>query len=86
MQLALENQLQKYMLIRSLVILVLKENSEYVDFNDKIFDNVCCVKVNSLPAVAEHLTLKHYVHNAMSNSVDESSLLCLDPMEELKLD
>ena len=47
-------------------------NSALVDFNDKDFDSVRFVKVNSMPAVAEHSTAKYYVDNAISNSVDES--------------
>ena len=38
-----------------------------------------------MPAVAEHLTAKYYVDQAISNSVDESSVLKLDPDEKLKL-
>ena len=48
--------------------------------------NVIFIKVNSAPAVPEHLTAKYYVHQAISNSVDEASLLGLDPNEKLKLD
>ena len=61
-------------------------NTAHVDFNDKSLDNVRSVKVNSLPAVREHLTPKFYVDEAISHSVDESSLLRLDPDEKLKLD
>ena len=39
-----------------------------------------------MPAVGEHLTAKYYVDNAISNSVDESSLLRLDANEKLELD
>ena len=39
-----------------------------------------------MPAVGEHLTAKYYVDNAISNSVDESSLLKLDANEKLELD
>ena len=38
-----------------------------------------------MPAIGEHVTAKHYIENAFSNSVDESSLLKLDPNEEIKL-
>ena len=62
------------------------KNTAHVDFNDKNLDNVRFVKVNSMPAVGEHLTAKYYVDNAISNSVDEVSLLRLDPNEKLELD
>ena len=61
-------------------------NTAHVDFNDKSFDNVRFAELNSLPALREHLTPKFYVHEAVSKSVDESSLLRLDPDEELKVD
>ena len=61
------------------------KNTAHVDFNDKNLDNVRFVKVNSMPAVGEHLTAKYYVDNAISNSVDESSLLRLDANEKLEL-
>ena len=32
-----------------------------------------------MPEAGEHLTAKYYVYNAIYNSVDESSLLRLDP-------
>ena len=44
------------------------------------------LNLNIKPAVGEHLTAKFYVDYAFSNSVDESSLLRLDPDEKLKLD
>ena len=34
----------------------------------------------------EHLTAKYHVDEVISNSVNESSLLGLDPDEEVKLD
>ena len=39
-----------------------------------------------MPAVGEHLTAKYYVDNAITNSVDESSLLRLDANEKLDID
>ena len=39
-----------------------------------------------MPLLEEHLTPKLYVDQAISNIVDESSLLGLDPDEKLKLD
>ena len=61
-------------------------NNTHVDFSDKNPGNVRFGKVNSMPAVAEHLTAKYYVENAIFYSADESSLLRLDPEEKLKLD
>ena len=60
-------------------------NLAHVDFNDKNLDNVRFAKVNSLPAVREHLTPKIYVDEAISYWVDELSLLRLDPDEKSKL-
>ena len=62
------------------------KNNAHVNFIDENLDNVRFVKVNSIPAVAEHLTSKYYVDNAISYSVDESSMLTLDPDEQIKLD
>ena len=57
-----------------------------IDFNDVILENIKFVKVNYQPAVDTHLTLKVYVDTAISNSINESSLLRLDPNEILDLD
>ena len=59
------------------------KNTDHVDFNDKIIDNVHSIKVNSFPTLEEHLTPKIYVDHAISNIVAESSLLRLDPDEKL---
>ena len=48
---------------------------------DKSLDNVRFVRFKSKPAVGEHLTAKDYVNNA----VDETSLLGLDPYENIDL-
>ena len=61
-------------------------NTIHVVFNDKNLDNVRFIKVNSFPAIPEHLTAKIYVDQAVSYSVHEPSLLILDPDEQLKLD
>ena len=58
------------------------KNTNHVDFNDKDINNVRWVKVNKMPAFAEHLTPKIYVDHAVS----ESSLLRIDPDEKLNLD
>ena len=62
------------------------KNTAHVDFNDKNLDNVRFVKVNSMPAVGEHLTAKYYVDNAISDRVNEQSLLRLDIDEKLTQD
>ena len=62
------------------------KNTAHVDFNDKNLDNVRFVKVNSMPAVGEHITAKYYVDNAISDRVNEQSLLRLDPGEKLTQD
>ena len=62
------------------------KNTAHVDFIDKNLDNVRLVKVNSMPAVGEHLTAKYYVDNAISKAIDESSLLRFDPDEKLEQD
>ena len=41
------------------------KNTAHVDFHDKTLKNVRFVKVNSMPAVREHLTPKHYVNQAI---------------------
>ena len=61
-------------------------NTTYVEFNDKNLDNVRFAKVSSGPVVRENLTPKIIVDEAISHSVDESSLLRLDPNEKLTLD
>ena len=37
------------------------KNSAHVVFIDKLLDKACFVKINSMPAVGEHLTAKFYV-------------------------
>ena len=62
------------------------KNTAQIDFNDKNLDFVRFVKLNSLPAVREHLTLLFYVDEAISHSVNGSTFLRLDPDEKSKLD
>ena len=61
-------------------------NNTHVDFNDKNLENVRIIKVKCFPAIPEHLTAKNYVDQALSYSVDESSLMVLDPDEKLKIE
>ena len=58
----------------------------HVDFNDKIHNNVHSIRVNSFPILEEHLTSKTFVDRAISEGVDDSSLLRLDPVGKLNLD
>ena len=62
------------------------KNNANVYCNDKNLENGRFLKVNSLPAVREHLTPKFYVCQAFSDRVNESSLLGLNPSENFKLD
>ena len=57
-----------------------------VDFMVIHLDNVRFVKVNSMPAVREHLTPRHYVGHANFYHVDEISFFRLDPDEKIDLD
>ena len=51
------------------------KNTAHVDFKDKNLDNIRFPKVNSLPAVSQHLTPKQYVVGA----INEISLVRNDP-------
>ena len=54
--------------------------------NDRNISNARFIQVNQLPQIDSHLTAKLYVDNAISDGVNESSLLRLDPDEKLKQD
>ena len=60
------------------------KNTAHVDFTDENLDKVRFIKVNSFPTIEEHLTPKIYVNQAISDGVDEPSLLRLNPNEKLK--
>ena len=62
------------------------KNTDDVDFNDKILNNVKWIKANSFPTIPEHLTAKIYVDNALFDGVKEHSLSRLHPDEKLNLD
>ena len=62
------------------------KNSAHIDLNDKNITNARFIQVNQLPQIDSHLTAKLYVDNAISDSIDESSLLRLDPDEKLEQD
>ena len=55
------------------------KNTDHVDFNDKILDNVHSIKINSYPTLDAELTSKIYVDHFVLDCVDEVSLLRLDP-------
>ena len=62
------------------------KNTSHIKFNDKNLNIVHSIKVNSFPTIKEQPTLKIYVGQAISNVLDNSSFLRLDPDEKLKLD
>ena len=53
------------------------KNTAHVDFNNKNLKNISFIKVNSIPTLEKQLTPKLYV----DKSIDETSLLRLDPDE-----
>ena len=62
----------------------LMKNTDHIDFKDHNLTNVRFVQVNSYPAINSHLTCKEYVDNNITWAVDNSSLLRLDPNENLE--
>ena len=62
------------------------QNSTHIDLNDGNITNARFVQVNELPQINSHLTAKLYVDNAISDGVNEQSLLRIDPDEKLKRD
>ena len=62
------------------------KNSAHIGLNDRNITNARFIQVNQLPQIDSHLTAKLYVDNAISDSVDESSLLRLDIDEKLTQD
>ena len=59
------------------------KNTEHIDLDDRNITNARFIQVNQLPQIDSHLTAKLYVDNAISDGVNESSLLKLDPDEKL---
>ena len=47
------------------------KNNAHVDFSDEKLDDVRFIKVNSLPAVREHLSANYYFDQVSSKKVDE---------------
>ena len=62
------------------------KNSAHIDLNDRNITNARFIQVNQLPQIDSHLTAKLYVDNTISDEVNESSLLRLDPDEKLEQD
>ena len=62
------------------------KKTEHIDLNDRNITNARFIQVNQLPQIDSHLTAKLYVDNAISDGINESSLLRLDPDEELEQD
>ena len=79
-------QHQKIMLMIKFTDPSKRKNTAHVHFSDKTLNNVRYVKVNSMPAVGEHLTANFYVHQALSNCVIELSFIRLGPDENIELD
>ena len=61
-------------------------NNAHIDLNDRNITNCRFLSVNQLPQIDSHLTAKLYVDKAISDSIDESSLLRLDTDENLTQD
>ena len=57
-----------------------------IDLNYKNIINVGLIEINLWPEYGDQVTSKLYVDNFVRNSVDESTLLRLDPDEKLNLD
>ena len=62
------------------------KNIEHIDLNDRDITNARFIQVNQLPQIDSHLTAKLYVDNAISDGINEQSLLRLDPDEKLTQD
>ena len=62
------------------------KNTPNVDFYDKNLNNVHSIKVKSYRTLDENLAPKNYDDQAISDGVNESSLLRLGPDEKLNLD
>ena len=63
----------------------IRKNTAHIESNVKNLDNFRFIRLKSYPGMGEHATPKYFVDQAISNSVNESSLLKSDPHEESKL-
>ena len=59
------------------------KNTAHVDFKNKNLHNFHSTQVNSFSTLEEQLTSKIYLDQVISQGVDDSSLLRLDPDEEI---
>ena len=50
-------------------------NTEHIDLNDRKITNARFIQVNQLPQIDSHLTTKLCVDSAISDAIDEPSLL-----------
>ena len=82
-QSTLKRQLQNHVLTKKINNSSVLKNSAHVDFSEKSLDNVRFVKVNSMPAVGDHLTAEYDVDQAVFKSVNETSLLRLGLVKNL---
>ena len=62
------------------------KNTAHIDLNDRNITNARFTQVNQLPQIDSHLTAKLYVDKAISDGVNELSLIRLDPDEKFKQD
>ena len=62
------------------------KNNTHIDLNDRNITNARFNQVIQLPQIGSHLCAELYVDNAISDSVNETSLLRLDPDDNLDLD
>ena len=62
------------------------ENTSDMDLNDKSFTNVKLIEINQWLEIGDQLRPKLYIDNVIRNSLNDSSLLRLDPDEKLILD
>ena len=65
---------------------MLIRNTAHKDLNGKNNTIAGFVRVNQYPQIDSQLTAKLYVDEAISNSVNESSILSIDPDEKPELD
>ena len=62
------------------------KNTANIDLNDRNITNARFIQVNQWPQIESHLTPRLFVDNAISDGVNEQSLLRLDPDEKLTQD
>ena len=62
---------------------IIKSNNPHpdIDLNYKNIIHVGLIELNRRPEYGDQVTSKHYYDNFVRNSVDESTLLRLDPMK-----